>query len=193
MEQTVKQYERLIRKIAFKMNNPDYTEDLIQVGRIAVFNKVGEFNGEGKIVNFLAMHIQFEMKRFLTEHARTIKIPAHQLNPTHNCHNPELPTNIPTVSTSTPLGNGSDDDFRTVEDLLEDEVEEDMVDDLSLLKSTKMKKIISELKPQYQQIITLRFTYDLGLQEIGEELGISKEAVRQQLEIIYKKIRKGLK
>ena len=59
-------------------------------------------------------------------------------------------------------------------------------------KLALLKKAMSEIKPTYQTIITLRFFENLKLTEIAEVLGSSPGTVRSQLKRALDKLRKKI-
>lgn len=56
----------------------------------------------------------------------------------------------------------------------------------------RYREILEQLTPQQLIVVALRVEYDLGLAEIGQELGITKQAVSCRLNGAAKAIRRGI-
>ena len=182
--QIIKDYDRYIKTIAMRMGQPEYLDDMIQIGRIAAIDAYNRLDPT-KIVNdeksYITTCIKGSIKTFLTENARTIRIPNNKVNQ----------VSIPTISLNTPIN----DDGDTVEDLIPSSDSDVYPEQNEALKSLYLA--LSQLKPKYQLI--LKMYYDLNdndkpktLQAIGDELGISKEAVRKQLAIAIKQLKEKM-
>ncbi len=180
-DQILKEYNRYIQTVAMRMGQPQYTEDLIQIGRIATLQAYERLDPT-KIKNdeksYITTCIKGSMKNFLTDNARTIKIPAYK----------QSEVNIPTISISTPVG----DKGSTIEDFI---VSSD--DYIPLEPNKKLREALMQLKPKYKTIITLYFDLEDNskpktLREIADELGISFQAVNQQLKLAIIKLKKEM-
>ena len=78
------------------------------------------------------------------------------------------------------------------------EEEDNSPSDEQLNQKQRILKALKQLKPRWQYIITNYHGYNdneeaMTLQEIGDSLNISKEAVRQQLEKAQEKFKELLK
>lgn len=58
--------------------------------------------------------------------------------------------------------------------------------------NTKLQKAISKLSPVQQELIYKVFYQEISLTDIAKEKGISKSAITQQMQVIYKHLRKFL-
>lgn len=188
--QLLKQYTRYIEFMANTWSNGDQemTKELEQVGRIELFeimNKIDEEKGDQ--TTYVTMMVKYAMKEYLTNFKNTIRIPAHAQ---HSSKWKQDTQHLSTISTNTPIN----DDGGTIEDLLGDKVEDTSEDDKELSFKKRFKEAINQLKPQWQYILTNYYGYNdnetvMTLQEIGDNLGISKQAVHLQLKKAEEKIR----
>jgi RNA polymerase sigma factor (sigma-70 family) len=180
-DQILKDYNRYIQTVAMRMGQPQYTEDLIQIGRIAALQAYSRLD-ETKIKNdeksYITTCIKGSMKNFLTDNARTIKIPAYKQGEVH----------ISTLSINTPVG----DEGSTVEDFIASSE-----DYIPLQPNEKLREALTQLKPKYKTIITMYFDLEDNsqpktLREIAVELGMSFQAVNQQLKLAITKLKKEM-
>lgn len=159
-------------------DHPEIEKDLVQCGRIGLFIAMEKFDPErsSNFFSFAHTYIFREITNFMNNSTRTIKIPVQQLYVNHAQHRPELPTRIETVSTATPIEDSND----TLGDTLEsDYYQPPEQDDSDQLNLARLRHYICELKPRHQQVITMRYFEEKTLSEIGLQLGITKEGVRQ--------------
>ncbi len=181
----IKKYIRYITTISMRMGQPEYIDDMIQIGRMAAIDAYGRLDPT-KIVNdeksYITTCIKGAIKNFLSENARTIRIPNKRIND----------VSISTISLNTPIN----DDGDTIEDLIQSDHTDIYPEQNEAIKSLYLA--LSQLKPKHQLMI--KMYYDLNdddqpmtLQSIGDELGITKEAVRQQLSKAYEKLKIKLK
>jgi len=178
----IKSFDRYILRVASRFNQPEYLQDLIQIGRMAALDASTKYDSsKGTIIAYTTTYIKYQMMNFLTENVRTIRIP----------NNKVTQVSIPTISLNTPIN----DDGDTVEDLIPSIDSDIYPEQNEALKSLYLA--LSQLKPQYQLIVRMYFDLDdnnkpMTLQAIGDKLGISKEAVRQQLEKAIKKLKEKM-
>ncbi|MBC5836801.1 sigma-70 family RNA polymerase sigma factor [Flavobacterium muglaense] len=186
-ELTLKNAERYIQVVAQRFNIDEHYQDLLQIGRLALyesFTKHQEDKGtfHGYTINLL----RGRMLNYINDNVKVIRIPQSQLNVNHTNHNPNNPTSVPTINTSTPI---SEEGSTTIGDMLAgDEVEDDNDDEKQRIL-TRLKQSLSKLKQSHQQIIMMRYVDELNVEQIAEKLGISKQAVSQQLQVIMKKLK----
>ena len=98
---------------------------------------------------------------------------------------------ITILSTSLTLDSDSN---TTIGDQIEDHVEDTTLDDTQYFKNKAILKRFNELKPQWQYIVSNYLGLDpqieaMTFKEIGDILGITREAVRQQYELAIKKLK----
>lgn len=60
-------------------------------------------------------------------------------------------------------------------------------------QQVRMKRLCDQLPPEQRLLLELKYTQELDDGEIGEQLGLSREAVRQRLCRLRKKLRDSLK
>lgn len=180
-EQTLLKSQRYINAICLRMGQDEFYSDMQQAGREGLWLSYIRFDplGDLEFHPFAVAYIKSYIFKFLTNNARTIKIPYHQQNVKHKNHNPDAPTSTPTISTNQTL---SEDSNVTIGDMLVDEVDNDEIDDQEMTRRQLVMKYIGEMKPRYQRIIIARYVEDMSLNDIGSEIGITKEAVRQQIQ-----------
>ena len=172
----LKQYKRYIIKIASTLTKDDYIkQELIQEGEISLYKAHINFNPtEGEFHPYVITYLRGAMLNYLTTNSRTIKVSAkvvHHINRTEG----ESFTQI--ISLSKQIG---DEESSTLGEMVEDHVEDNSLDDTQELIRTLLRQYLSQLKPQWQTILNLRYIEDMKLSDIGKELNISTEAVRQQ-------------
>lgn len=180
--QLLKQYTRYIEFMANTWSNGDQemAKELEQAGRIELFEIMNKINEEkGNQTAYVTTSIKYAMKEYLTNYSRTIRIPAHVQ---HNSKWKQDTQHLSTISTNTPIN----EDGGTIEDLIADKVEDNTPTDEQLIFKKRFKEAINQLKPQWQYILLNYHGYNdneatMSLKEIGDELGISKQAVHLQL------------
>jgi len=167
-EQILKDYNRYIQTVASRFGQSQYLDDLIQIGRIAALQAYERLD-ETKIKNdeksYVTTCIKGSMKNFLTDNARTIKIPAKQQSEVH----------IPTISISTPIG----DEGSTLEDFIPSS------EDYTPTKPNEaLKTALMTLNEKERLVVELHLDLNdesqpMTLSAIGDQLGLSRERVRQ--------------
>ena len=174
IEELLKQYQRYIIKVASTLTNDDYIkEELIQVANIGLWKAYINFNkAEGSLHSYLISYIRGNMLNYLTDSLRTVKPSAKLIHHINRTVGEEL---VKTVS----MDIQNDEGFTLAETISTDEEDKSMDDQQELVRAL-LKKHLSELKTQYQKILSMRYIEDMSLIEIGNELKISTEAVRQQ-------------
>lgn len=181
-------YNRYITKLADRYSkNEDESKDLYQEGQIALHiakEKYDPTKGDN-LHSFALVYIRSAMFDFLTHNARTIRIPAHQQNENNSKFNEKYPTNIPTVSTSTPLGDESNE---TIGDMLAADEVDDVLDDVYKLKLECLSKFLLELKDKEREVFKLRNIDELNYDEIAEKIGVTKQRVSQLYKIAVEKL-----
>jgi RNA polymerase sigma factor (sigma-70 family) len=179
-KEIIKEYNQYIRTVANNFKQPLYTQDLEQVGRLAAI-KAHQHLKEGKNPkSYITTCIKGAMKNYLTQNARTIRIPAHQVFKMDS---------IPVDSLDVEINESGEH----LSNNIPSEVSEAQNDNKAL------KNALNQLKPNRRKVIEMYFDLNDTSQpktfrEIGEELGITGQAVQQvfaramkQLEQIMKK------
>jgi RNA polymerase sigma factor (sigma-70 family) len=180
-EKIISEYLRYIKTIANRYNQPQYFDDMVQIGKIAAIDAYSrldttKINNDEK--SYITTCIKGSIMNFLSNNARTIRIPKYI----------QKEVNIPTLSINLPIN----DDGGTIEDLLPSS------DSYIPIESNEGLRIaLLSLKPK--QKLILEMYYDLQdnnepmtFQQIGDELGISKQAVKQHLDNAITKLRKKM-
>lgn len=187
-ELTLKNAERYIQVVASRFNIDEHFDDMLQVGRIALYDAFNRYNIESGH-SFHSYAISFIRGRILTyinENVKIIRIPNHQLNTNSESYNPNNPVSIPTISTSTPIG---DEGTTTLGDTLPADEQDNDVDDEQTFVSERLKQSLSKLKESHREIISMRYTLELNVEQIADKLNITKQAVSQQLKTAMKKLK----
>ena len=143
------------------------------------------------------------MIQSLNDNCRTIRLPVNIINDMakhaklapSEYTNDETPKSIVGLPFVSRLDDSMDEDGNTFHDVIEDKAADrpDLMfaDDKQILMQ-KLKKILSNLTESEQYVITKYFGLDgdtLTLQDISEDLELTKERVRQIKEKAIKKLR----
>lgn len=191
--QLLKQWSRYIEKIANSWSNGDdeLTKDLEQEGRIALLTLDYQPN-KGDEETYVKMMIRMAMKKYLTNNLRTVRIPSHIQ------HSSEWKDDTQIMSRVSLDAKVFEDSDTTVADLIVINEEDTTPTDEELTFKERYKKAINELKPQWQYILLNYYGYNenespMTLEELGIEIGISKQAVSLQLAKAKEKIREIMK
>lgn len=176
MEKLRIKYDRFIRVTAIRLDvdNTMYP-DLYQVGIIALWEAESKYDeSKGTFHTFLMRYITYEMMDYLTQNAKTIRVPSNKLI---QAKKGEIKL-TKAISMNTPINGETGEE--TIEDLLGYEEEDNSLDDNDIRNRAILKKELSEMNPQYQKIIWMYSVLDMTFQEIGDEIGTTKENIRQQ-------------
>jgi RNA polymerase primary sigma factor len=206
--------------------------DLINEGNIGLIQAAKRFDADRgvKFITYAVWWVRQAISHALAEQAGTIRIPhkqaAHQIKavrardelqralgrePTHEEIAEKTGLDPATVETllavsrnaeSLSQGVGSDEQERTLEDVLEQTMVT-AADDEMLRRSTaeSAREILAELKPKERAVLCRRFGIPedgsegerepMTLQEIGAELSLSRERVRQIEAQALQRLRRG--
>jgi len=175
IEELLKQYKRYIIKVAQTLTNDDYIrEELIQSASIALWKAYTNFNEEkGTLHSYLINYIRNSMLNYLTTFSRTIK-PSAKL--VHHINRTEGEEFKKTISIHTTINEYE----QTIEDIIQDEIEDNSMDDQQELVRALLTKYLSQLKERYQFILKMRYFEDKSSTEIAQIIGISKQAYHEQ-------------
>ena len=174
IEDLLKQYQRYVIKVASTLTNDDYIkQELIAEANIAIWKAYQRFDStEGTLHSYLISYIRGSMLNYLTDSIRTVKPSATLIHHINRTEGEELSKTI-----SIDIQN---DDGYSLNETISIEEEDNSTDDIAEAKLGLLRHYIPKLKEQYQLILNLRYNQDLKMSEIGKEIGISTEAVRQQ-------------
>ncbi len=170
-------YKNLIYKIMLQMNVGDqHREDLIQCGKIGIHRAIQTYQPEkgGNFISWVITYVRKEMIDHINQNIRIVRMPVNQI---YNKQREAQPTDTIYSLDDTYIDTGE----ALYSTIAYDDTEY-IETDTSLLKQA-----ISKLKPQYQIIMNMVAEGYDGKQ-IGEHLGISREAVRQQKDLAIKKL-----
>lgn len=179
-EETLVKAQRYINTMAGRMGTDYFYNDLQQAGRLGLHFAWTNYdqNNKADFHSYAIQTMKGNMLKQLQAIKHTIYIPVHQQNENHISYRDDITSFIPTVSTNTPI----DEECSTIEDMLQaDEDEDNSLDDTQTLKLARLRHYLQQLKPKYQRIILLRYTANMTLEDIGDEIGMTKEGARQQL------------
>lgn len=177
-EEHYNQHKAMLFKMANSFNLPnDQRDDLMQCGRIGIHRAMQTYKEDGgsTMTSWIYVYAKKEMVDYVNQNYRTIRLPVSQLRLEER---EQFPTEFVT-SLDTSIYDDGEPLYSTIAYDYEEYNETD---------TSGLKKAIMQLKPQWQTIMSM-----LGeghtMVEIGQHLGISKEAVRQQKEKALAKLR----
>jgi RNA polymerase sporulation-specific sigma factor len=177
IEDLLKKYQRYLIKVASTLTKDDYIkEELIQVASIGLFKAYQLYDeSKGELHYYLISYIRGSMLTYLTTNTRTIKIPANVI--IDNLNNAEGNKDIRTISIETSINEYGD----TIQDRISIEEDDNSLDDQQEAIRSLLRQYVSQLKERYQLILKLRYFEEKTIEEIGQALGISRQAVDLQL------------
>lgn len=178
-EEIIKEYDRYIRTVANNFQQPLYIDDLIQIGRLAAINAHQRLIEGRDPKSYITTCIKFEMKKYLSQNARTIRLPNNVVFKMDSI--PVISLDIEMNENGELLGNNIPSDVSEVQN-----------------ENKALKNALNALKPKWKKIVEMYFDLQdkdkpKSFREIGEELGISRQAVQEQFAKAMKKIEENLK
>jgi len=175
-EEVWKSHKNLIYKIMFKMNVGDqHREDLIQCGKIGIYRAIETYQpNKGKFISWVITYVKKEMMDHINQNIRIVRIPVNKI---YDKERQSQPTDTIYSLDDTYLDTG-EAIYQTIAYDDEEYTETD---------TSQLKEAISMLKPQWQTIMSMTAEGYDGKQ-IGEYLGISRQAVSQQKERAIKQL-----
>jgi len=175
IEELLKQYQRYIIKVASTLTNDNYIkEELIQVANIGIWKAYTNFNeAEGSLHSYLITYIRGSMLNYLTDSTRTVKPSAKLIHTINRTEGAELSK---TISIDIQVEDGYN-----LSETISIEEEDKELDDQQEAIRTLLRQYLSQLKERYQLILKLRYFEEKTIEEIGQALGISRQAVDLQL------------
>lgn len=188
-EQIIKEYTRYIKTIAMRYNQPQYYDDMVSVGHMAAiqaYNRLDHSKINNDEKSYITTCIKGSIMNWLTNNARTIRIPRSIIE---NKDDDKRITSIPTISLDAPIN----DELDPMSDLIPSSDIYIYPDQNNELKSLYLA--LSQLKPEYQQIIELYFDlFDKGepmtLEQIAIVKGQTKQNIAYKLDNAIKKLQK---
>jgi len=189
--ETLRNSERYIMVVAQRLNQDEHIDDLINEGRVGLFEAWNRYNpSTGIFHSFAISYIRGYMLKYLSNNARTIRIPLNAQRVSGFTEN---------ITISTDMSFGDDVNSSSIGDMLEaDEVEywnnehfNIELDDAQDAHRRLLSDNLIKLDDRDRLIIKLRYTDEFTYQKIADEIGCTREYIRQRLQIIIKRLRKN--
>lgn len=186
-EEFVKRHLKFVISVAKEYTN-DFLElnDLINEGNIGLMKALDkyDFSVETRFMSYAVWWVKQHITFSISRNAKTIRIPENiQIDIKNNTNTKEVATCIPLIF------NDDDDNTLNISDSFI--INEESDDKNDLLEG--LGKIISSLKKRDKQIIELYFGLNgnepMNLEDIGEEIGLSKERIRQIKNNVIRKLK----
>ena len=187
-EETLLKAQRYINAVCSKMNQEEHYNDMQNIGREGLWMAHTRFNSdEGREFHPYAItYIKTYIMNYLTNNARTIRIPAQKQREEDFYENK-------TISTNTPI---SDEGSATIEDLIAgDKIDywngEEINDEPDWLQEARTRLLtqyISELNTKDQRILLMYYAQGKTTTQIGKELNITRQGASNQLGAAVQKL-----
>ena len=187
-EITLKNWKNYIITLSNKFNinlSDELFDDLYQEGSIALYNAYINYNEElsSTFHSYAVQAIRNSMIKFINRNTSTIRRPIKLIKEQQN---------IKFISTSTYIEDGS---ITTVGDTLFVEDEDISIDDIQLINNKAILKAADALNDQQRYVVFnyLGINYQnekMTLQDIAEQLGVTRQAVCNQYKNSVKKLKK---
>jgi RNA polymerase sigma factor (sigma-70 family) len=174
----VTKYRGYVLSLAKKRTKDDeLLKDLLQEGYIGIFEASQKYdNTKGmSFISYATFYIKRRMNCFLDSNLRTIRPPIKLIK---NKAIRDTLTHPSVIS----LSYVSDEGNLTLEEKLEGPIEIE-------LDYENLGIRISHLNQKEQELIRMKFYQDLTLQEIGDKMGLTKEAIRLQIKSVLNKLK----
>jgi RNA polymerase sigma factor (sigma-70 family) len=171
-------YKNMAFKLYLSYNvDSSHREDLIQAARIGLHRAIQTYKEDAgsTFISWIYTYMKKEQIEYINQNIRTVRIPVSQLRIEDRQTHPT--ENISSLDTS--IYDDGEPLYSTIE---YDDTEYTETD------TSGLKKAISTLKPQWQIIMNM-VSQGFDNKQIGEHLGISREAVRQQRDNAMKKLK----
>lgn len=153
--------------------------DCIQAGCQGLILSIERFDSnKGKLSNYMITYIKKFISEYMKHNGKTIRIPTNrwkhpdEMNPAHN----------PLQSLDIVM---SEDEFansQTFGDMVEDQDDTTLYDNTNDNLKEVLANNLSKLKPRVAETLRMVYYDGMTLTEIAEELGTSREAIRQRHE-----------
>lgn len=175
IEEILKEYERYILVTVNNYTTDEFEKsELIQEANIALWKAYINYDqSKGDFHSYALVYIKGAMKNWLTNHSRTVKPSAKTV---HQINKSETETFKKTISMDE-----QNEDGINLDEMIAIEEEDKSLDDQQEAIRRLLRDFLSQLKPKYQTILKLRYEQEKTILEIGEELGLTRQAVDEQL------------
>lgn len=162
-----------------------YREDLLQEGRLAVYNCIIEYSAD-EFASKVGWQIVHAITRSIEDTSKAIRIPSHNWE--------ELDKdNVEAKDLFDKLDVKSLDEEFTKRDYVDDEYADHMDSMIQANTHEVLKSIIDKrCTDQQKEILKMRYSDDMTMAEIGKKYNISRERVRQILNNTQEKIEESL-
>jgi RNA polymerase primary sigma factor len=179
MEQTFEQIlQENIKYIKFIASDMGYdrNEDLIQIGRISLFDSYNKFDPSFNVPfsKYAGVNIRNAMKSYLSSFSRTIYLPRNIVEQELKKEPEDREFNFKIISTENKM---YDEESETIENILfEPEKEESNYSEWEIMK---LNNEIKKLSKKEREIIKLRIDDEMSFQKIGQKFNLSKQRIEQ--------------
>jgi RNA polymerase nonessential primary-like sigma factor len=184
---------RLIQHIANSYRRNDLNQELVQIGRISLYDSYCKFKPEFNVefMDYAKFNIKYDMMRYLNNKSNTIKSPKKKKEYDEQFG--------PLIVESGDLIINDDNDsilFDLVP-VLDENLNNFIGDDtINQERIIFLKNSLKTLKPKYREILEMKFglinDQPMTFQQISEVLGCSKENIRQLYNISIKKLKENV-
>lgn len=175
IEEILQEYRRYILVTVNNYTTDEFEkEELIQSANIALWKAYGKYQpNQGDFHSYALVYIKGAMKNWLTTNSRTVKVSARKVNEILKDENQTFKKMISI--------NQENEENINLDETIAYEEEDNSTDDHEELIRALLRHYLSQLKERYQIILKLRYIEEKSIKEIGEELGLTRQAVDQQL------------
>ncbi len=185
-DEAYKKYAKMIYKSAIKYNLTDtcLRDDLVQCGRIGLFNALNTFNPE-KSSNFTSWaytHIKKEMTLYLTENLTTIRRPSNKAN--------DEDSFIPMIGLDAQFG--ENDTYLDVIPAEDVNGEDNSLNDEQIIQLNKLRISKGKLNDDLQLILKLKFEEEMTFGEIAEIMNTTRQNVCGRYQTAIKKLKSNI-
>lgn len=199
IEKLIKQYDRYIqlRANAYGQTQTDIIEDLLQIGKIAVFEACESYNPNknGTLQTWIFKMVDFEMMDYLNKNARTIRYPNNFIYSKDNQLKEKY--SVKTISQELPAFSSANQEYDDVfikDQLVDDTAHLDIIEgiepDTPLIK---LRMALNSLKLKDKELIEMYYGINrdepMSFEEIGKFYGTTK----QNIHLKFKRISNELK
>lgn len=168
-------------------------DDLLQAGRIGLMRAAAKHDpAKGKFSTYATLWVNHYMRREATERSRTVRVPQEDQLAAWRTGD-----RVPLICVSLELEPDDDREGWLRSESRRDPLDEGQVEnqgDVSAMeeeKATWVASAITELPERLANVLRMRFYRDMTLVECGNEMGVSRERVRQ-LEVVAMKAVKAV-
>lgn len=152
-------------------------DDLVQEGRLALLHAAEKYDpAKGTFATYAVFWLRAGIGRFVADNVRTVRVPVYR-NGQKTRH--EHPIFAVRIERTQP---GYDEPVNLLDAMHERFDDSETAEESAEAKGMKAvlaQAMLTRLDPRERIVIIGRFWQELGLREIGEKLGLTRERVRQ--------------